>query len=136
MLWKRLVKTLDQSFHRGKTTWVNSNHPSFSLFPPSFTFLLRQTSCDQHPPLLRCSTRRVPRTLNRDPYSHCLSGVVASSKVHLRLRMSDGKDRGNQSRDPVSLQDQSFGKHPQGIVMHTDQDKKDYEQKKRTRTTS
>jgi hypothetical protein len=80
--------------------------------------------------------------------------------------MSDGKDRGKQSRDtvtdpllaaregttdaqiddlrqglphltdPSSLQDQRFGKQPQGIGTHAEQDKKDYEQKKRTRTTS
>ena len=38
--------------------------------------------------------------------------------------------------DPGSLQDQSFGKQPQGIGIHAEQGKKDYEQKKRTRTTS
>jgi hypothetical protein len=37
--------------------------------------------------------------------------------------------------DPVSLQDQSFGKQPQGIGIQAQQGKKGYEQK-RTRTTS
>jgi hypothetical protein len=38
--------------------------------------------------------------------------------------------------DPASLQDQSFGKQPEGIGIHAEQGKKDYEQKKRTRTNS
>ncbi len=38
--------------------------------------------------------------------------------------------------DPASLRDQSFGKQPQGIGIHAEQGKKDYEQEKRTRTTS
>jgi hypothetical protein len=38
--------------------------------------------------------------------------------------------------DASSLQDQSFGKQPQGIDVQSEQGKKDYEQKKRTRTTS
>jgi hypothetical protein len=38
--------------------------------------------------------------------------------------------------DPASLQDQSFGKQPQGIGIQAEQGKKDYAQKKRTRTTS
>jgi hypothetical protein len=37
--------------------------------------------------------------------------------------------------DPASLQDQSFGKQPQGIGIHAEQGKTDYEQSKRTRTT-
>jgi hypothetical protein len=36
--------------------------------------------------------------------------------------------------DPSSVEDQSFGKHPQGIGIHAEEGKKDYEQKKRTRT--
>jgi hypothetical protein len=38
--------------------------------------------------------------------------------------------------DPASLQDQSFGKQPQGIGVQAEQGKKGYEQKKRTCTTS
>jgi hypothetical protein len=38
--------------------------------------------------------------------------------------------------DHASLEDQSFGKQPQGIGIQTEQGKKDYEQKKRSRTTS
>jgi hypothetical protein len=38
--------------------------------------------------------------------------------------------------DPASLQDQIFGKQPQGIGIQAEQGKKDYEQQKRTRTTS
>jgi Ran GTPase-activating protein (RanGAP) involved in mRNA processing and transport len=38
--------------------------------------------------------------------------------------------------DRASLQDQSFGKQPQGIGVQAEQGKKDYKQKKRTRTTS
>ena len=38
--------------------------------------------------------------------------------------------------DPASLQNQSFGKQPQGVGIQAEQGKKDYEQKKRTRTTS
>jgi hypothetical protein len=34
------------------------------------------------------------------------------------------------------LQEQSFGKQPKGIGIHAEQGKKDYEQKKRTRTNS
>jgi hypothetical protein len=37
--------------------------------------------------------------------------------------------------DPSSVDDQSFGQQPQGIGIHTEQGKKDYEQKKRTLTT-
>jgi hypothetical protein len=36
--------------------------------------------------------------------------------------------------NPASLEDQSFGKQPQGIGIQAEQVKKDYEQKKRTRT--
>ncbi len=36
--------------------------------------------------------------------------------------------------DPVSIQDQSFGKQPQGIDIQAEQGKKDYEQKKSTQT--
>jgi hypothetical protein len=38
--------------------------------------------------------------------------------------------------DPASLQDQSFGKQPQGIGIQSEQGKKYNKQKKRTRTTS
>jgi hypothetical protein len=38
--------------------------------------------------------------------------------------------------EPASLQDQSFGKQPQGIGIQAEQGKTDYEQKKKTRTTS
>jgi hypothetical protein len=38
--------------------------------------------------------------------------------------------------DPASIQDQSFGKQPQGIGTQAEQGKQGYEQKKRTRTTS
>jgi hypothetical protein len=38
--------------------------------------------------------------------------------------------------DPASLQDQSFGKQPQGIGIQAEQGKEYFEQKKRTRTTS
>jgi hypothetical protein len=37
--------------------------------------------------------------------------------------------------DPSSVDDQSFGQQPQGIGIHAEQGKKDYEQKKRTLTT-
>ena len=37
--------------------------------------------------------------------------------------------------DPASLQDSRDGKQPQGIGIHAESGKKDYEQKKRTRTT-
>ncbi len=66
--------------------------------------------------------------------------VSSSSQGTTTTQITDLCDKGSlisvNLTDPASLQDQIFDKQPQGIGIHADQGKKDYNQKKRTRTSS
>ncbi len=66
--------------------------------------------------------------------------LMAASQGTTTAQITDLCEKGSlisvNLTDPDSLQDQSFGKQPQGIGIHAEQGKKDYDQKKRTRTTS
>jgi hypothetical protein len=66
--------------------------------------------------------------------------VSSSSQGATTTQITDLCDKGSlipvNLTDPASLQDQIFDKQPQGIGIHADQGKKDYNQKKRTRTSS
>ena len=62
--------------------------------------------------------------------------MTRSARIGLDAQIADALRQGlPHLTDPASLQDQSFGKQPQGIGIHAQQGKKDYEKKKRTRTT-
>ncbi len=63
--------------------------------------------------------------------------LMAASQGATDVQIADALRQGlPHLTDPASLQDQSFGKQPQGIGIQAAQGKKDYEQKKRTRTMS